>query len=154
MLKRPKEKTFIDGTSPYAEYLPTRFRQYDPETGEYIKGESAVIPGGPSSIDADLLMEANFGRASIASKASRRSKNPSPAKVKDSFNFYEEKNNFLSPAGGSEFDRESGRGTHNIGEEINHDAPMFQKNYKVKPHQEDVKQRFDLMKEDDDVVEL
>lgn len=36
-IKRP-EPMYIDGSSPYAEFLPQRFRQYNPEKKIFEKG--------------------------------------------------------------------------------------------------------------------
>lgn len=67
----------MDGSSPYAEYLPQRFRQYNPETKDFDKGPIAVIPGGPSYIDPDALMAANFGNS--ATKHERKNSAASSA---------------------------------------------------------------------------
>jgi hypothetical protein len=77
----------IDGSSPYAEYLPTRFRQYNPETRDFEKGKEAVIPGGFTAMDPDELMEANFGsaRRMLNSKSSKRAFKATPSK---GLNFY------------------------------------------------------------------
>jgi hypothetical protein len=52
---------------------------------------------------------------------------------------FKKENNFLSPNMESDMDRESP--VPKFGEEadMNHDEPAFQKNYKVKPHKEDLK---------------
>jgi hypothetical protein len=91
-IERP-EPIRMDGSSPYAEYLPTRFRQYNPDKGDFERGEKAVMPGGFTNIDPDKLMEANFGRRGVGSKASRRpgmsKAGDSPkSSVKQGLNFY------------------------------------------------------------------
>lgn len=110
----------IDGSSPYAEYLPTRFRQYNPETRDFEKGREAVIPGGFEAMDPDELMEANFGSARrlVGSKASKWHFKATPSKALD---FY------------AASDKKS---------DISHSEVNFQQNHRVKPHKEDVKQDF------------
>jgi len=83
-LKRP-DPMMLDGSSPYAEYLPTWFWQYDPQTKDFLKGPEAVIHGGPSYIDPDMLMSANFGPKTGLKNSARK---PSAASSARPLNFY------------------------------------------------------------------
>lgn len=99
---------FVDGSSPYAEFLPQRFRQYNPDKKIFEKGQQAVISGGDEYVDPMLLMRANFGgnsRASHRPKGSRAG-SPKPSNI----NFYNQAKNSqnLSPdAKHTDFDRAS-----------------------------------------------
>jgi hypothetical protein len=144
---KKKDPVILDGSSPYAEFLVSWFRQYNPTTHHYDKGPEAVIHGGPSSIDPDILMHANFGRS-----ATKLDWKPSAQSSARPLNFYNEpktsvpklKNHLLSP-GDDDEDEDDGaemEGSGNLGTEMTHDRVMFQQNYKVKPHKEDIKNSF------------
>lgn len=88
-MKRP-DPVRLDGSSPYAEFLPQRFRQYNPTTRNFDKGPEAVIFGGPSSIDPDMLMNANFGKSPMKSH-----RKPSASSSTRPLNFYKEPNSSI-----------------------------------------------------------
>ena len=131
-LQKP-DPLVLAGSSPYAEYLPERFRQYDPEKKKFEHGQKGVISGAPEDYDPDHLMEANFGsdfKPHDMSRASKRPDQMSKRKKSTAINFY---NDAKSSAQPSEF--------HRAGEDsdMSHSEVGFQQNYKVKPHREDVK---------------
>ena len=88
VFKRP-EPTLVDGSSPYAEYLPQRFRQYNPETHDYERGPQATMGNQGFNVNVEELMSANFGRHKSPSRHELSGRKYSAASSqKKGLNFY------------------------------------------------------------------
>lgn len=96
-----------------------------------------------------MLMSANFGSKSAFKHSDRK---PSAASSARPLNFYKEAQSsvpkytgLLSPAVEDDQESKISPNVNGFGQPdsaMNHDRVMFQSNYKVKPHKEDLKHAF------------